>query len=98
MKHRKGIAKMKKTWLKKGQPPFNKGVKEELKVLDTNNGFHYIRPTNSEVVMAKEDPLRPHSSANLDNFNIGGNSTMTLRPIPDSKLEVEKKNSEGLER
>lgn len=98
MKPRKGIAKMKKTWLKKGVPPFNKGVKEELKVLDTNNGCHYIRPTNSEVAMAKEDPLRPHSTTNLDNSNAGGNSTMVLRPIPDSKLEVEKKNSDGLKR
>ena len=81
---------MKKNWLKKRVPPFNKGVKEELKVLDTNNGCH-IRPTNSEVAIAKEDPLRPHSTTNLDNSNTGGNSTMVLRPIPDSKLEVEKK-------
>ena len=91
MKPRKGIAKIKKTRLKKGVPPFNKGVKEELKVLDTNNGCHYIRPTNSEVAMAKGDPLRPYSTTNLDNSNTGGNSTMVLRPIPDSKLEVEKK-------
>ena len=91
MKLRKGIAKLKKKMVKEWGTPFNKGVKEELKVLDTNNRFHYIRPTNSEVAMAKEDPLRPHSTTNLDNSNIGGNLTMVLRPIPDSKLEVEQK-------
>ena len=82
---------MKKTWLKKGVPPFNKGVKEELKGLDTNNGCHYIRPTNSEVAMAKEDPLRPHSTTNLDNSNTGGNSTMVLRQSPIQSLKLKKK-------
>ena len=76
---------MKKNLVKEGGTPFNKGVKEELKVLDTNNGCHYIRPTHSELAIAKEDPLRPHSTANLDNSNTGDNSTMLLRPIPDFK-------------
>ena len=46
-------SKNEKNLFKEEGTPFNKGEKEELKVLYTNNGCHYIRPTNSEVAMAK---------------------------------------------
>ena len=93
MKPRKGVTKMNKSWLKKGLAPLNKDVNEKSRDLDTRNEFQYIRPTNSDVDMAEQDPLRPYCKSKLEDPNSGGDSTMVLRPRPDAPLEVEKKNS-----
>ena len=61
--------------------------------LNSSNEFHYIRPTATEVMMAKEDPLRPNCASNQEDKDGGAYSTMVLRPKPDAPLEVERKNS-----
>ena len=83
---------MRKTWFKKGLTPFNKGVNEKSRYLDTRDEFHYIRPTNSEVDTAEQDSLRPYFKSKLEDSNSGGDSTMVLRPRWDAPLEVAKKN------
>ena len=92
MKPRKGVMKKRKTWLEKGLTSLYKGVNEKSRGLDTRNEFHYIRPTNSEVDMAEQEPLRPYCKSKLEDSNSGGDSTMVLRPRRDAPLEVEKKN------
>lgn len=83
---------MKKAGFKKGLSPFNKGIQEESRSLDTGHEFHYIRATKSEVVMAGEDPLRPYRKSDFGESTTGGDSTMILRPKCDIPLEVERKN------
>ena len=61
--------------------------------LNSSNEFHYIRPTATEVMMAKEDPLRPYCASNQEDMDCRAYSTMVLRPKPDAPLEVERKNS-----
>ena len=92
-KCKKGLKKRLKTCFKRGNSTHNKGVKEKSTELDTENDFHYIRPTASEVEMAQEDPLRPYCESKLGDSDGGADSTMVLRPKPDALLEVEKKNS-----
>ena len=93
MKQKKGIRKRLKTCFKKGLSPHNKGMKMESTDLYSSNVFHYIRPTATEVMMAKEDPLRPYCASNQEDMDGGAYSTMVLRPKPDAPLEVERKNS-----
>ena len=83
---------MRKTWFEKGSTPLNKGVNEKSRDLDTRNEFHYIRPTNSEVDMAEQDPLRPYCKSKLEDSNSRVDSTMVSRPRRDALLEIEKKN------
>ena len=82
-----------KTCFKKGLLPHNKGMERESTDLNSSNEFHYIRPTATEVMMAKEDPQRPYCTSNLDDMDGGAYSTMVLRRKPDAPLEVERKNS-----
>lgn len=84
---------MRKTWFKKGFTPINKDTKEENRELDNQNEFRYIRPTTSEVEIAKQDPLRPSCASQWEDSNRKPDSTMVLRPKSDGLLEVEKKNS-----
>ena len=65
----------------------------DSKDLNSSNEFHYIRPTATEVMMAKEDPKRPYCASNQEDMDGGAYSTKVLRPKPDAPLEVEKKNS-----
>ena len=58
--------------------------------MDSSNKFHYTRPTATEVVMAKEDPLRQYWALNREYLDGEAYSTMVLRLNPDTLLEVEK--------
>lgn len=89
---------MRKTWFRKGVTPYNKGVKQEEKAEDEISQFHYIRPSHSEVSMARQDPLGPQEMLAEEESKYGGQSTMLLRTKPDAPLEVEKKNSDWNER
>ena len=66
--------------------------------LNSGNEFHYIRPTATEVMMAKEDPLRPYYASNQEDMDGGAYSTMVLRLKPDAPLEVERKNSDCVDK
>ncbi|MES9969249.1 MAG: hypothetical protein ABW092_04395 [Candidatus Thiodiazotropha sp.] len=98
MKVRKGVKKMRKTWFRKGVAPYNKGIKQEGKELGNTTQFHYIRPSHSEVSMARQDPLAPYGELTETESNDGAESTMVLRPKSDMPLEVEKMNSDFNER
>ena len=91
MKTKTGIRKRLKTCFKKGLLPHNKGIKEESRDFDTRNEFQYIRPTATEVAMAQEDPLRPHSNSNRESLDGRADSMMVLRQKPDTQLEEEKR-------
>ena len=58
--------------------------------MNSSKKFHYNRPTATEVVMAKEDPLRPYCASNREDLDSEAYSTMVLRLNPDALLEVEK--------
>ena len=66
------------TWFKKGLAPFNKGVKEKSRDLDASNEFYYIRPINSDVDMAEQDPQIQYCQSKLEDSNSGADSTMVL--------------------
>lgn len=93
MKSGKGVQKMRKTWFRKGVAPHNKGVKQEPKEKNDTKQSHYLRPSQSEVVMAGQDPLGLYGQSTVGETDNGGGSTMVLRPKKDTPLQVEKKNS-----
>ena len=66
-------------------------MKRESTDLNSSNEFHYIRPKATEVMMAKEDPLRPYCTSKQEHMDGGAYSTMVLWRKPDAPLEVEKK-------
>lgn len=83
---------MKPTCFKKGVTPHNKGVKQEPSEQGDIKPSYYLRPSQSEVVMAGQDPLRPYWKLKQGESDSGGESVMVLRPKLDLPSEVEMKN------
>ena len=47
-------------------------MKMESTDLNSSNEFHYIRPTATKAMMAKEDPLRPYCASNQGKYGRRG--------------------------
>ena len=67
---------MRKTWFRKGVAPHNKGDKQEPKEKNDTKQSHYLRPSQSEVVMAGQEPLGLYGKSTVGETDNGGDSTM----------------------